>query len=540
MDRTMDALLKPPSGERARQVEHAMAVAVAGYAVYRVLKWGKDASLAGMQKQALGWVLRSVPGANKLAEAAVKEELQKLEVAIHGDGDSDAITKLPAEGTGVDLILRRAQEAVKQHHAGFEEGRKWGGIYYRDDEVSRLHRSMWGMFSSTNALYPAVFPTVRKYEAEIISMVLSLVHGHEVGAVGLFASGGTESIMLAALSYREQARERGIAVPEMIAGLTCHPAIFKSCHYLGIKLVKVPVDENQKLRADQVRKAITRNTIAIFASAPTFSHGVVDPIEELGALAEEKGLGLHVDNCLGGFLLTFLSRAGHYTPKWDFEVRGVTSMSVDVHKYGFATKGASVVAFRDKAMRQRTYVTSTDGCEGLYTTPTIQGSRSGATVAVAWATLVYYGEEGYMKVARRLSDTMERFKAVVRKHPDIDLLVNPDASVVPIVAKDPKLNIYKVASMLEKRGWNMFTGQTPPVMCVCVGEQQTEKVVDEWAKDLKEVLEYLREHPEENSKVEGTAAVYGAAATTPVEVLESVMRGYNDVNLMVKPKASEP
>jgi sphinganine-1-phosphate aldolase len=358
------------------------------------------------------------------------------------------------------------------------------------------------------------------------------VHGHDVGACGLLASGGTEAVLIAALAYRESARKRGITNPQIICALSAHPAIVKACHYFGMELIKVPLDPKTKaLRAAAVRPYLTSNTVAIYASAPSFAHGVIDEIVELGELAMTRGIGLHVDNCLGGFLLSFMAREGLLAKPFDFAIAGVTSMSIDVHKYGCAPKGASVVAFRDPALRRLTYVPSTDGCEGLYVTPTIQGSRSGANIAAAWATLVHVGAKGYGAKAVAITECLEKIKAFVRKTPELQLCADADACVVPVCSD--KLDVYALATHLEDKGWKVFTGQKPATVTFPVGDQ-TPAVVEQLLVDLGASVTYLREHPE--FKAKGNAAVYGAAAATPDEVLDSVLRGYVDLTLKVKPR----
>ena len=272
---------------------------------------------------------------------------------------------------------------------------------------------------------------------------------------------------------------------------------------------------------------ITQRTVAIFASAPSFSHGVVDPIEELGALAVSRDIGLHVDNCLGGYLLSYMQREGLYSAPFDFAVRGVTSMSVDIHKYGCANKGASVACFRDPALRRATYVPSVEGCEGLYVTPTLQGSRSGATIAAAWATIVHLGDDGYARMARDITACHTKIKATVRAMAPLRLCCDADATVVPICSDG--INVYALASLLEERGWGVFTGQKPPTLTITVGEQ-TPAYVDDLLDDLRECLAYLIAHPE--CKASGNAAVYGAAAKMPRASRDDPSRlcGHQDVS----------
>lgn len=490
--------------------------------------------LRGLYKMVAGAVLtglsRAIPGVAAIVKAETSKELAKLEAQLLGDGDPTALIRIP-DG--------RSAAAVKQQVAALHEEevtraarKRWGGIYHSaGGELAQLQGDVWSLYSQTNALYPGVFPSLRKYEAEIVSMVVGMVHGHECGAVGLLASGGTEAVLLAALAYREAGRARGISRPEIVASLSCHPAIFKACKYFGIELITVPFEpETMQLRASTVARHMTSNTVAIYASAPSFAHGVVDAIEELGALALERRVGLHVDNCLGGFLLSYMRKLGRLADPFDFEVSGVTSMSVDVHKYGFAAKGVSVVAFRDPLLRQATYMPSADGCEGLYVTPTIQGSRSGAVIAAAWATIVHLGDGGYRHAASSIADCHEKIQAAVRAMPRVELACESVGCVVPVVGKDG-LNVYALASLLDERGWSVFTGQKPATLAIPVGEQ-TPSHVDEFLADLREAVNALIEDP--SIKPAGNAAVYGAAAALPSSVLEGVLRGYVDITLTVK------
>jgi sphinganine-1-phosphate aldolase len=231
-------------------------------------------------------------------------------------------------------------------------------------------------------------------------------------------------------------------------------------------------------------------------------------------------------------LLSFLQKEGLFDRKWDFSVPGVTTVSVDLHKYGFASKGASCVAFRDPKLRALTYVPSADGCEGLYVTPTLQGSRSGATMAAAWATLVHMGEEGYRAAARKMHEATLTLKKELGSVKGLKLAGDPSLAIVPLCGTDG-LDVYCLASLLEKKGWGVFTGQKPATVAIPVGER-TPHLLPSLIADVKESVTYLLAHPE--TKPEGTAAVYGAAASIPDNVLESVLRGYIDVKMTVKPK----
>jgi len=349
-----------------------------------------------------------------------------------GEGDPAAQLELPSSGMPAADVITTVTDLKKKEESFYTDAKKWAGIYHDVSEkggvLTDLQNTIWGMFNSTNALYPAVFPSIRKFEAEIVAMCLDLLHaGRSSGfhgnnirdsqqPVGLLTSGGTESILIAVHAYRELARTRGIEDPEIVCCVTAHPALDKASHYFGVRLVKVDADPStQQLPVESTRKALTKNTVAIYASAPTFPHGVVDPIEELSSLAVENHVGLHVDNCLGGFYLSFLQRQGLFKHKFDFELPGVTTISIDVHKYGFASKGVSVVAFRSPELRRLSYIPVSDGLT-LYITPTLQGARGGATMATAWATMLHIGADGYAKAAAELREVEQAIKTGIEKN----------------------------------------------------------------------------------------------------------------------------
>lgn len=360
-------------------------------------------------------------------------------------------------------------------------------------------------------------------------MCVSLLHGGEE-ACGLLTSGGTESILLAILGYRELAKSRGIENPEVICCSSAHPALDKACHYFGLKLRKTQADpKTYTLDLKAVTPLINSNTIAIYASAPSFPHGTVDDIEAIAKVTKKHNIGLHVDNCLGGFYLSGLQATGIFKRKFDFAVDGVTSISIDIHKYGYAPKGASVVVFSTKELRRMTIHPVTDGLT-LYVTPTLQGSRGGGVIAAAWATMMYYGADGYISSATKLHELKTKVEKEIEKIPGIRLGVTSDLAVIPIMSDD--FDIYSLSTLMEKRGWSVFTSQNPPMMQLCYGEQHY-RVIDSWIQDLKECAEYIRSNP--NVEVVGEAAVYGAAKVLPDEILGDVLKSYIEVKMKVKP-----
>jgi len=301
-------------------------------------------------------------------------------------------------------------------------------------------------------------------------------------------------------------------------------------------LTKIPVDASTgfALSEQAVRRHLSSDVVCIYTSAPTFPHGVVDHVEDLGRLAKSRGIGLHVDNCMGGIILSFQDRQGLTAPHqmWDFRAEGVTSMSTDLHKYGCASKGSSVVTFRDAALRRLTYVPVTDGAEGLYITSTLQGARGGAVIAQAWATMLHFGDEGYEEYAKGIHTVYKQYQEAVARVPGMRILCTCHACIVPIVSD--KHAIYAIASLMEDRGWNLFTGQDPPVMSVCIGDRHG-KILQAFEDDLNAVVQHLDKEPDYKPK--GTAAVYGAMSTTPPAILEQVVRHYVDMKMTVKARA---
>ncbi|CAK9013463.1 unnamed protein product [Durusdinium trenchii] len=475
-----------------------------------------------------------LPCLRNIVQREVRKELASVESKMHGQGDSQALVKLPQEAWSCSRIwqqIQRFQAAEASVYVGI--AKKWAGIYHAPEgDLVNLQNKVWSLYNCSNTLYEGVFPSVRKFEAELISWILHMLHAG-TSSCGLLTSGGTESVLLAALAYRELGHRRGIATPRILAANTCHPCIVKACHYFGLKLTKIPVHASSgfALTAAAVKSHITGDVICIYASAPSFPHGVIDQIEDLGQLASSHGIGLHVDNCLGGILLSFLDAQDLPThQRWDFRAEGVTSISVDVHKYGNASKGVSVVCFRDPELRRLTYVPVTDGCEGLYVTPTMQGARGGAIIAQAWATMLSFGNHGYERFAAEIHRSHLRCQEIVNSIPGLFVLCKCHACIVPVGSK--KYDIYAVASVLEEKGWNLATGQNPPYLGICIGERHSQ-ILDEFEQDLRSAIAYLDENP--GHKPTGAAAVYGAMSTTPTAILEEVVKRYVDMRLWVKP-----
>jgi len=298
-----------------------------------------------------------------------------------------------------------------------------------------------------------------------------------------------------------------------VAPITIHPAFEKAAHYFGVKIVHVGVDSNSRADVAQVRKAINANTIALLASAPQYCHGVVDPIPELSALALEKGLPLHVDACFGGFMLPWVEKLGYPVPVFDFRNAGVTSMSADIHKYGFGPKGASVVLYRNGDIRKHQYFAYSTWPGGLFGSPSMAGTRPGGNIAQAWATLRHLGEDGFTAMAKQLMGVTKDIQAAVQRIPELEIIGTPHMTCFAFQSKLPaQFDIQAFADVLEKKGWRLERQQLPScIHCSIMPHHLKSK--DRFIADLAEAAETVRQHPELAKT--GTAAMYGMMAKLP-------------------------
>lgn len=310
-------------------------------------------------------------------------------------------------------------------------------------------------FVTENGLDPTSFPSLLRLENDLVGIAAGHLGGDEQ-VVGSFTSGGTESCMLAVKAARDMARARnpGLREPEMLLPVTAHAAFHKAAHYLGVKVVRIPVDP-LTFQADvhAVWQRITPQTILIVGSAVSYAHGVLDPIEELGKLALSFQVPLHVDGCIGGFLLPYLRRLGVDVPAFDFSVPGVTSISMDFHKYAYCPKGASVVLYRNAELRKHQIFACADWTGYAIVNPTMQSSKSGGPLAAAWASMHYLGDSGYLELARQTLEATRLAMEAVLGMPELRLLGQPCASLLAVASDS--LDIFEVADELNLLGWHV-------------------------------------------------------------------------------------
>ena len=399
---------------------------------------------------------------------------------------------LPAEGRPHDDVLAELDAMAHEEDTVWASGQCSGTIYHGDPEHYAFLGEAFTRFSHANALQRDMCPSATRFEGEILAMALDIFHADSVSdgkPAGLVTSGGTDSILHAMLCYREQALARGVARPTIVKPETAHPAFAKAAHLFGMGLRVLPVDPATTLvDPAAVAAAIDDDTAVVVASAGNYPYGSIDPIPQVAAVAAERGVGVHVDGCLGGFVLGFLDGAEHGIPPFDFRVPGVTSVSADTHKYGYGLKGTSTVLFRDIALRNRAYFFVPDWSGGKYFSPGMAGSRSVGLLAATWAAMVTLGRQGYAARAAAIHETATAMQEAVRGIPGLRLLGN-SPFVVAFTSDD--VDIYHVNDALRARGWRLNGLQYPDALHLAVtGPQLQDGVVARFAADLAAAVEY--------------------------------------------------
>ena len=360
--------------------------------------------------------------------------------------------EIPKKGLSKDEVFRRL-EAFRADDMPWRDGRTWAYVYDPGKEAEEVIKKAFALYLTENALDPTVFPSMMRLENDLVAMAAKHLRGDE-NVVGNFTSGGTESILLAVKTARDRARDLRpeIREPELLLPTTAHAAFHKACHYLDVRPVLAPVDP-KTFKADPaaMRAAVTENTILMVGSAVSYAHGVVDPIRELGEIALEKDLLLHVDGCMGGFLLPYFRRLGAPVPDFEFHVPGVTSISMDFHKYAFAAKGASVILNRSKELRKYQIYACSNWTGYTVINPTVQSTKSGGPLAGAWAALCFIGDDGYLEIARTVLDMTRKIADGVKQIPGLRLLGEPEMNLVAFASDE--VSVFHVIDEMKQRGW---------------------------------------------------------------------------------------
>jgi len=470
--------------------------------------------------------LRSLPSVKRKIEGDYDQIMADLERSVRPYKDSLPINaRIPSTGRPRNEVLREMDEMRRHEESKWQAGFVSGAVYHGDEDHINFLNQVYALNSQSNPLHSDVWPSAAKFESEIVAMTAHLLGG-DSQVCGTVTSGGTESILLAMRTYRDRAREtKGITAPEIVAPVTAHVAFDKAGQYFGIKIVRVPISSDCRADLNAVKRALNRNTVALVGSAPGFPHGMIDPIPEMAELARERGVGFHTDACLGGFVLPWAEKLGYPVPGFDFRLPGVTSISADTHKYGYAAKGTSVVLYRNPELRHYQYFAATDWPGGLYFSPTIAGSRPGALSAVCWAALVTMGEQGYMEATRRILETATTIKKGIAEIPELRILGDP---LWIIAFTSDTLDIYRVLDEMTKNNWALNGLHKPAAVHIALTLRHTQPgIAERFVVDLQEAVARVKAHPAERS---GMAPVYGMAATLPLRtVVADMLKRYIDL-----------
>ena len=515
----------------------------------------EDHGVGGALVQVLVWVANSAPGVKQLVRAEKAKVIAKIaakaEAQGGGEGEEGArqrgddkgpavglgsvkLTALPREGMERGALREKLEELARVDDACSMTGRLSGAVYMEQDHGKFL-TECFGMFAYANPLHGDVFKSVVRMESEVVAMAASILGappGSKVKVVGNVTSGGTESILMACKAARDFAKEtRGVTEPEIVFAVSAHAAFDKAASYFGLRVRRMPVDADLCVDLSAVRRAVNRNTVLLVGSAPGFPHGVLDPIEGLAEIARKHRIPLHVDACLGGFCLPFVRRlaAGRGLPRFDFSVDGVTSMSADMHKYGLAHKGVSVVLYSDRALRRCQFSCTTEWTGGLYISPTIAGSRPGGLSACAWASMVSLGEAGFLRITDKLMETTRAFISAIERTDGVRVLGKPCMTVVALASADglrPN-DIYAINDVLLSRGWHLNALQRPPAVHIAVTLQHA-GMADAFGADLAHAVDEVRRNPK--GRKDSMAPVYGMAGSVPDRgAIGDILKAYMDV-----------
>ncbi|MBR2869510.1 MAG: aspartate aminotransferase family protein [Clostridia bacterium] len=417
----------------------------------------------------------------------------------------------PETGRPFEEILKELDSFGKDD-PNYKEAKTWSLVYYLNEEYTQFLEKAYARYFSANGLNPTAFKSLKRLEKEVLRFTAELFHVDEE-ACGVMTSCGTESCMLAVKTYRDLGRSKGIKKPEMIIPETAHVAWDKGSEYFGVKIRRAPLADDFGVDVAAVEKMINKNTVMILGSAPEYPHGIIDPIEKLGALAKKHNIPLHVDSCVGGYILPFIEKAGYDVPLWDFRVEGVTSISADIHKYGFAAKGASCILYRNVDYFKHQVFVHESWPGGLFASPAFLGTRPGGAYAAAWAAIQANGIEGYVSLAKKTVEVSERLKKGIEDIGCFKIIGNPIASLFAYKSTDPAVNAFAIGDVMEEKGWHIDRLQFPDALHAMVTAPH-EKVVDQYLADLREAVETVKAHPELADK--GQAATYGLVAHLPL------------------------
>lgn len=396
--------------------------------------------------------------------------------------------KLPEKGKSKEEVLQQLREN-KSKDFDWKSGKLFTSVYYPGEEKLDLLYQAYNMYLSENLVDPTLFPSLRNMETEVVSMCRDILQGDE-NVSGSLTTGGTESILLAMRTAKKWAKkEKGIENPEMIVTYTVHAAFFKAAEYFGIKMVLAPINEEYKTDVNALKGLINKNTAVIVASAPSFAYSVIDPITEIGKVAQEHNVLFHVDSCIGGMVLGFYRQQKNITP-FDFSVPGVTSISMDLHKYGYTAKGCSVVLYKNKSIWKNQFFVCSEWSGYALVNPTVLSTRTGGPIAAAWAMFNYLGKEGYMDIAKRTMEATHKYIEGVRSIDELKIIGSEGECSMLTFASD-EVNVFELNDEMKEMGWGLnpqFSNKYAPSNLHLTISLSNTPHVNDFVEDMKKAV----------------------------------------------------
>lgn len=474
----------------------------------------QDESLTSRTKKMAFRLCRKIPYISKKIDA----ELGKITDKFDKDAEErfkslPFFTNLPSDGMKEEEIMNLIKDYLSIGKFHWKEGFVSGAVYFDPENMLNLLSKVYATTSYTNPLHPEVFPGICKMEAEVVRISANLFHGGPESC-GCMTTGGTESILMACKAFRDYGKNvKGIKKPRMVIPRTAHPAFEKSAKYLGISIYYVSTDPiTTCVSISEMEKAINRNTIMLVGSVPTYPYGVMDDIKSIASLGVKYDIPVHVDCCLGGFLLAFMPEAGFELPPFDFRVPGVTSISADTHKYAYCPKGSSIILYSHPKYRHEQYCITTDWPGGIYGSPTVAGSRPGGVIATCWATLMHLGKNEYIKATKRVIESTKYIEEELRKVNGIFIFGKPVTSVIAVGSND--FHVFCLVEKLNDKGWSVNPLQFPHGFHICVTHVHTQDgVAKRFVDDVKEAVTEILKDPKMD--VQGKMAMYGMSQSIP-------------------------
>ncbi len=397
--------------------------------------------------------------------------------------------KLPEKGMNRSE-LQSELAARGANDAKWRDGKTAVYVFNAGPEVEGVQKEAYSAFMSENGLGPLAFPSLAQMEKDVVSMGLGLLHGPE-GSTGAITSGGTDSITMAMKTARDYARSKGHSGPaNIVLPQSAHLAFDKAAHLMDVEVRRVPLKEDGSYEADPaaMADALDSQTIMMVGSAPNFPHGIIDPIEALSDVAVEKGVWLHVDACVGGYFAPFARMNGVPVPPFDFELPGVRSMSADLHKYGYAAKGASTVLFRSEDLYQHMPFDMAGWSGAPMKTPTLAGTRPGGAISAAWAVMNFLGVEGYRELQGKVCAAREAVEEGLRAR-GFEILGKPMLGLIAF--RHPELHAFAIYGEIYRRGWFTSVTKEPPSLHLMLSPKHVD-VVGQYLADLDAACEAVR------------------------------------------------